>query len=115
MTIETLDIENATIEEIREAAEQYGYNVASWQNIPDIGDKLPLDVDWQGVGTVETVNDQREALEMMAHAGEENNRQFSPAEEWINALNNRPDSDEAWEIVDEAIHAGILRNIEERV
>jgi len=37
------------------------------------------------------------------HEAEDSNRQFSPNEHWIAALNSRPDSDEAWEALDEGI------------
>ena len=115
MSIETLDIESATLNELYEAAKEYGYNVASWQDMPEIGDSVPKDIDWIGIDTVEDENDQREVLSMYAHAGEENNRCFSPAETWINALNNRPDAEQAWETVDDGIHDGIEQNIDERV
>ena len=37
------------------------------------------------------------------HEAEGNNRQFSPNEDWIAALNARPDADEAWDALDEGI------------
>jgi len=37
------------------------------------------------------------------HEAEGINRQFSPNEHWISALNSRPDSDEAWAALDEGI------------
>ena len=37
------------------------------------------------------------------HEAESNNRQFSPNEHWIAALNARPDADEAWGALEEGI------------
>jgi len=115
MSIETINIESATLDELYEAAKEYGYNVASWQNLPEIGDSVPKDIDWIGIDVVEDEEDQREVLSMYAHAGEENNRCFSPAEFWISALNRRKDSEEAWEMVDSGISDGIEQNINERI
>ena len=37
------------------------------------------------------------------HEAEGNNRQFSPNEDWIAALNARPDAGEAWDALEEGI------------
>lgn len=104
----------ATTDEIREAGIKRGYNVASWQDLPEIGDTLPRDVDWVGIGTVDDVNDAAEAFGMLAHAAEEHDRCFSPFEFTAKEINDRDDADDAWEAFDAGIQDGIAKCWEER-
>lgn len=92
-----------------------GYNAASWQDLPEIGSKLPRHIDYQGIGEIETGQDQADALQMLASESESNGRDFSPFEFTAHELNEREDSEDAWEAFDEGISDGILANIGERI
>ena len=94
---------------------QRGYNAASWQDVPDIGSKLPRHVDYQGIGEIEDSSDQADALQMLASEAESNGRDFSPFEFTAKELNDREDSEDAWEAFDCGISDGILANIGERI
>ena len=92
-----------------------GYSAASWQDLPEIGSKLPRHIDYQGIGEIETEQDQADALQMLASESESNSRDFSPFEYTAHELNEREDSEDAWEAFDEGISDGILANIGERI
>lgn len=92
-----------------------GYNAASWQDIPEIGSTLSKSVDYQGIGEIESTHDQADALQMLASESESNSRDFSPFEFTAHDLNEREDSEDAWEAFDEGISDGILANVGERI
>lgn len=92
-----------------------GYNAASWQDIPEIGSTLSKSVDYQGIGEIESTQDQADALQMLASESESNSRDFSPFEFTAHDLNEREDSEDAWQAFDEGISDGILANIGERI
>tara|TARA_R110000787_G_scaffold240348_1_gene346629 strand:- start:311 stop:811 length:501 start_codon:yes stop_codon:yes gene_type:complete len=91
-----------------------GQSVASWVDIPDIGTKLPPDVDWVGVETILTEADQIEAMELLAGASETNDRDFSPFELTASEFNKSENADEIWLAFDNGIAAGIRDNIAKR-
>lgn len=108
-------IKTCTLDQLKELADEYGYNVASWQDVPERGQSVPKDIGWIGVDEIEDIHDAENVMEMMAQEAESNSRQFSPNEFWIAAVNEREDSDEAWDIIEEGICNGIHRNISERL
>lgn len=83
-----------------------GWNGASWQDMPAIGDTLPRDLDWQGIGTIETVADQIDAWEIMCAEAESQSRDFSPFEFTAHAINESRDPDGYWQAFDDGIRAG---------
>ena len=97
------------------AGYERGWNCASWQDIPEIGTRLPSHVDWQGIGEIEDESDQADAMQMLASEAEANDRDFSPFEFTARELNEREDSDEAWSAYDEGISDGISANIASRI
>lgn len=92
-----------------------GWNVASWQNIPEIGSKLPRSVDYVGLGEIEDSADQADALQMLASESESSDRDFSPFEFTARDLNDREDSEDAWQAFDEGISDGISANVASRI
>ena len=102
--------ENATLEAIRECGYDHGHNLASWQDLPDIGDTVPRDIDWIGIETVESRDDAAEFFSMLCRAADESCRQYSPFELVCQALNAREDSDEAWTAYDEGMQRGFEDN-----
>ena len=94
----------------REAYEQgyaRGYNGASWQDMPEIGETLPRHVDWIGIGTIETVGEQIEAWEALCGESESHCRDFSPFELTAHEINESRWPDENWEAFNEGIIRGI--------
>ncbi len=85
-----------------------GWNVASWQDMPEIGDELPRHLDWVGYGTVDHEN-QIDVWEMICGEAESSDRSFSPWDHTAHALNDIADSKpyDVWQVYDDAILAGI--------
>lgn len=91
-----------------------GDSVASWIDLPEIGQTLDRSIDLFGVGTIEDENDVAEAFSALAGEAEANSRQYSPFEFTAHELNEREDSEEAWEAFDAGIAAGIAHNFAKR-
>lgn len=56
-------------------------------NVPSIGDKISPCIDWVGLGDTVDAENIREYHEVLAHAGADNSRDFSPFEftaHWLN-------------------------------
>ena len=109
-----MDFKTAAIEEIKAFAIDQGYSIASYQNAPNIGDEVSKEIDWQGIGAIESVQDIIDALQMMSVNAEEGFRSYTPFELWAHGMNERKDSEEVWEAYDEGIQEGIDKNLEER-
>jgi hypothetical protein len=96
-----------------------GYGVASWVDLPEIGTKLPRDVDWVGIGIVTSVEDAYEAFSMIAYENEAHSRCYSPFEFTAQELNNMEDdmeiTFEPWTTFEEGIQAGIDKNWQKRM
>lgn len=87
---------------------QRGWNIASWQDMPEIGETLPRHIDWVGVGTIETVEDQIEAFEMICSEAESNDRCYTPFEFTAKEINDHGErADELWEQFDNGIWNGV--------
>jgi len=95
------------IKDMRELGYNRGWNVASWQDMPNIGDAIPLHLDWIGIGTIDSVEDQIEAWEMFCFDAESNDRDFSPFEFTAHDINESNDPERYWEAFDNGITDGI--------
>lgn len=95
------------LREARALGRERGWNVASWQDMPAIGETLCRSVDWIGIGTIETVEEQIEAFEALCCASDSNARQFSPFEFTAAEINGSRDPDGLWEAFDDGIRQGI--------
>lgn len=96
------------------AGHDRGFNIASWIDVPEIGTKLDKHIDWQGIDTIETEQDQKDAIQLYASEAESNDRQFSPFEFTAKEINDSKYADELWEQFDQGISDGILDNIASR-
>lgn len=85
---------------------QRGYNIASWQDMPEIGTEIPRHIDYVGYRTVDKDN-QIDVWEMLCGEAESSGRDFSPFEVVAHALNESRDPDGYWQAFDEAITRGI--------
>lgn len=102
--------------EIYDRGFERGYNIASWQDLPEIGTEVkPFEVE-DFVGTIETIEDSKEIFISSCFIAEENDRQFSPFEFTANEFNKLEEfeAEEAWDIFESAITDGVLKNWEER-
>jgi hypothetical protein len=88
-----------------------GYNVASWQDIPEIGAELWLDS--EGKITVD-VDNLWDTIQSLAYQGESNDRSFSPFEFTAHEFNEADNAEGLWEAFDAGISAGIEQNLAER-
>ena len=84
-----------------------GWNVASWTGMPEIGQRLSRDLDWQGIGTIDDVGDQIDAWETLCSEAESNDRCFSPFEFTASEINKSRDPETYWEAFDAGVQAGI--------
>jgi len=104
----------ATLDDIATAGYEHGYDLASWQDLPEIGETVPREIDWIGIGEIKSLDDAEEAFIAICDAADDNCRQFSPFEFLAHALNEREDADEAWESFTNAMTDGFLDNWNER-
>lgn len=97
-----------TKREIYQTGYNRGWNVATWQDMPKIGDSIPKNMDWVGYGTVDRDN-QIEVWSMFCSEAESRDRDFSPFEFTAHNLNEIAESKpyDVWEVYDAGILAGI--------
>lgn len=88
-----------------------GYNCASWQDLPEVGQKLWTEAD----GRVEVDEDnQWELVESMAFESESTDRSYSPFEHRAAQYNRAKNSEALWEAFDAGISSGVFANVAER-
>lgn len=89
-----------------------GTNIGTWVDMPQAGDRCPTDD-----GTVEIVDTAtlEEVMLFHAYTSESNNREYTPFEHIAEAINQRSDSEQAWEKYRAGIDAGIQENITKRI
>lgn len=104
--------ESAGLSDIYLAGYSRGWNVASWQDIPEIGTTVRTDA--EGKVSIEDENDQADVMQSLASEAEGNDRDFSPFEFTAKELNDREDYEAAWEAFDAGISDGISANISSR-
>lgn len=95
-----------TKQDIRNEGFRRGQNVASWTDLPEIGLKIALDLDWVGYDTVTEAN-QYHVWEMFCGEAERNDRQFSPFEVTAHELNELRKPYDVWEVFEAGISASI--------
>lgn len=88
-----------------------GFNVASWQDLPEVGESIYID----GEGRI-TVDDENQwdVVSQLAYAGESNDRQYSPFEFTASEFNKARNSEARWDAFDNGIADGIAANIVQR-
>ena len=92
-----------------------GFNVASWQNLPKVGETFWLDGEGRVTVEKEGDRDQWNVLQMLAYDGESNDRQYSPFEFTASEFNKARNSEARWEAFDAGIADGIQDNIQKRM
>lgn len=98
-----------------QAGRDAGWSIASWIDMPAIGSALPKEIDWIGIGSVDSVSEQIEAFEMLAGHAEENSRQYAEFAMLAADINNAArDPAALWEEFDRGVSAGISANRRKR-
>ena len=102
-----------SIEEIRAEGFARGKRIASWIDVPNLGERFRLD----SCGTMfcEDADSANEIMQELAYEAESINRDYSPFEFTAHDLNEREDSEEAWESFQNGINEGIAAEIGKRV
>ena len=91
-----------------------GRNVASWVDMPELGTKIPRNIDWVGYDVV-TEDNMADVMELYAFAGESNDREYSPFEFTASEFNHARNSESLWESFDRGITDGIRKEISKRL
>lgn len=105
-----------TKKEIYREGFRRGYNIASWQDLPEIGTEIkPFQVS-NFIGTIETMSDAEEVFFCLAGEAESNDREYSPFEFTAKELNDLEETKpyDVWEVYENGISAGMIKNWKER-
>lgn len=109
-----MDKITTAITDIYDAGYRRGFDIASWQDLPDIGAKTDRSVDYEGIKIIKDIDDAHSYFSMLCICAEENNRSYSPFEFTAKEINDLDYSDEAWTAFDEGINAGFEANWKSR-
>lgn len=101
-----------TTKDAYERGFERGFNCASWQDVPEVGETIHTDSD--GKVTIDEDN-QWDVVQALASESEANNRDFSPFEFTASAFNKARNSEARWEAFDAGISDGISANIQGRM
>ena len=88
-----------------------GYNCASWQDVPDLGETIRTDSDGK---VLITEDNQWDAVQSLACESESADRDYSPFEFTASEFNKARNSEARWEAFDAGVSDGISANIAER-
>lgn len=106
------DLTTAPLEEIFKEGKQRGNHIGSWVDMPQAGDVLRID--GERIEIIDAAS-LEQAMLSQAYANESHGRDCSPFEYIAHAINERSDSEAAWEQYQAGIDAGIKENIESRI
>ena len=94
--------------EARALGFERGERIASWIDLPEIGQKVDKCIDWVGIGdTVDSIEIASEYFEILATETETADREYSPFEFTAHDINESRDPDTYWEEFDNGIIRGI--------
>ncbi len=108
-----MPLKNAlSIRQIRKLGFEHGWNAASWVNMPEIGQTLSRDIDWQGIGTIESKRDAIDAWEIIILDNLQND-QSSERAILAFGINSRMDEIDEWAAEDgwNEYESSLLRGI----
>lgn len=104
---------------------RHGHGCAA-ANVPSIGDRINRSIDWEGLGDTVDAENVREYHEVLAHAGADNSRDFSPFEftaHWLNEHDSEysereegddaPSAEACWEAFEEGTADAIRAELSE--
>ena len=101
-----------TKSEVYQMGFERGENLASWQDLPEIGTEIKTFEVRDFIGTIEDVSDAEEVFLSICWEAESNNRDFSPFEFTCKDLNDYEETAdfEVWEAFEEGISEGVVAN-----
>lgn len=105
-----------TKREIFSEGKARGECAASWCEIPELGSRIPREIDWVGYEIV-TKENLLDVCIMYCRASESNDRDFSPFEFTAKALNDEVEKKpyDVWQEYDRGIDTGIVRALRKRL
>lgn len=92
---------------------QYGYNVASWVDVPEIGTHVDPSVDFWGIGKTVTKDNILEYVELLCYAAVDNSRQYTEFSFIAYDINECYNADGLWDSFEDGINRGIAIRINE--
>lgn len=106
-----------TKRDIYRSGYERGFAIASWQEIPEIGESIPQHM--QHAIHYDTVTDkdvQADVFYALCYDTEENDRQYTPFEFTAHELNTLQDTKpyDVWTVYDDGISQGVLANYRQR-
>lgn len=100
--------------DIRCLGEDNGYELATWVDLPNIGDKTKRHIDYVGLGQIKDADDAEAYFVMLCDFAEENNRSYSPFEFLAKEFSDREDSEECWGHYSSGLYEGYKKCWEQR-
>ncbi|WP_421876580.1 hypothetical protein [Pacificispira sp.] len=105
-----------TLEAVRSIGSDWGWCAASNIDLPDIGTVPRKDIDWKGCDPVTDENTAWEVFEVIAQHYQETARLFGTEfKGYVQDIDSRPDTAQAWEAFEAGVSDGLYQNFEERV
>lgn len=96
--------------DLYKAGKERGFNIASWQDLPELGAKIDKSIDWIGLGDVVTRENVADYFSAIASQSESIDREYSPFEFTAHDINECYNADSLWEAFDNGITKGIMDN-----
>lgn len=99
-----------TKRDIFNMGKEYGFNVASWVEKPEIGSRVPREIDWVGYKEV-TKENQQDVWTLYAQAADEAARQYAEFSFTAKELNDLEAAKryDVWEVFEDGIEAGFRK------
>lgn len=91
-----------------------GYNIASWVELPELGQNIDKSIDWIGLGETVTKDNAGDYFEILCQESESMGRDYSPFEITASEFNSCFNSESLWGEFDRGISKGIADNWRER-
>ena len=117
MTEVTTELRYKMVEKmVYEEGFERGYNIASWQDLPEIGTEIPRFMVDGFSGIIENVEDAQEVFISVCFSAEDSNRQFSLFEFMAKELNALDEvaSFDVWGVFEDGITDGFYANWDSR-
>jgi hypothetical protein len=91
-----------------------GFNLASWQEIPEVGTNVPKEIDWVGYEEV-TEENRADVFLLFCSESESCDREYSAFEFTASSINKSRNPDATWEKYEQGLSDGFLRNWKQRI
>lgn len=92
---------------------EFGYNAASWVDVPEVGDCIDQSVDYVGLGKRVTADNILEYFELLCYAAVDGSKQNTEFSFIASDINECPNADGLWDSFEEGVSRGISKRIME--